>query len=112
MFKVIAAPIIVLVLFLAYTIHSHDISTREMHEHNHDIAVYSNNKCVYCAKATEFLEKRKMYFSDIDITWNKAEHTKLEQQTGVKTVPYIFIDGKYIGGYADLVKLSENGGLN
>ena len=111
MLKVIAVPIVMLILFLAYTIHSNDISPREIHEHNHKIVVYSKAKCPYCTKATALLEHKKVQYYEIDITWDEERTQKLAMETNVRTVPYIFVDGKYIGGYSDLVKFVDHGGL-
>ncbi len=111
MFKVVAAPILVLILFLTYTIHSHDISTREIHEHSHDITIYCKAKCSYCIKATELLDKKKVNYREVDVTWDDEQIQKLTQKTGSDTVPYVFVDGKYIGGYKDLVKFVDSGGL-
>lgn len=112
MLRATAAPVFILMLFLAYTIHSQDVSIREMREYNHEITVYSKAKCSYCSKAIALLQKKKLYFSDIDITWDETRRQKLLKQTGSSTFPQIFIDDKYIGGFSDLSKLSETGELD
>ena len=112
MLKVVAAPIFILVLFLAYTIHSEDISVREMREYNHEITVYSKVGCVYCERAMELLEERKLHYYNVDLTWDEEMREKLTQQTGSHTLPIIFIDNKYIGGCSDLIKLSDSGELD
>jgi glutaredoxin 3 len=111
MLKVVAVPILVLLLLLTYTIHSQDISTREIHEHSHEIMIYSKTKCPYCIKATEFLDKKKVNYREIDVTWDDVQIQKLIDKTGAHTVPYVFVDGNYIGGYSDLVKFVDSGGL-
>lgn len=112
MLKAAATPVFILVLFLAYTIHSQDVSVREMREYNHEITVYSKSKCIYCAKAVDFLQKKKLHFYSVDVTWDDAQRKELVQKTGSNTLPLIFIDNKYIGGCTDLLKLSESGELD
>lgn len=112
MLKVAVAPIGILILFLAYTIHSQDVAVREIREYNHEITIYSKAKCSYCSKAIEFLNKKRLHFSDVDVTWDEERRKELIKKTGSHTLPLIFIDNKYIGGCNDLLELSKNGELD
>ena len=68
--------------------------------------VYTKGNCPYCAMAMEELKLRGIAYDKIDL----ADIGKTAAEvTGrkVKTVPQIYIGGKYIGGYEDLMKHLE-----
>lgn len=65
--------------------------------------VYGKNDCPWCARAKDELELRGIPFDYInlqDIGKTAAEVTGRD----VRTVPQIYIEGKYVGGYEDLMK--------
>lgn len=71
------------------------------------IEIYSKENCSYCTKAKEL-----MRFHGIKYTENSlnAGHTKEEiqervgEEKKINVVPQIFVDGKYLGGYVELVE--------
>lgn len=68
--------------------------------------VYTKGNCPYCAMAMEELKLRGIAYDKIDL----ADIGKTAAEvTGrkVKTVPQIYIGGKYIGGYEELMKHLE-----
>ena len=73
------------------------------------IKIYSKNGCLWCTKAKEFLTKQNIAFEEINISSNVHEYsiekTKLIENTGQKTFPYVFIDDKFIGGFNELLHL-------
>ena len=80
--------------------------------HKPKIVIYTADYCSFCHAAKELLRSRGLEFQDIDVTNDDAEREKLAQRTGGReTVPQIFIDGKSIGGYRELVELDKKGGL-
>jgi ribonucleoside-diphosphate reductase alpha chain len=64
--------------------------------------VYGKNNCPFCAQAKDELELRGIPFDYVDI--EEIGKTAAEV-TGrkVKTVPQIFIEGKYVGGFEELM---------
>src|SRR5688572_8090573 len=105
--RVLYAPIIILAVFLAYTIYSQDLKIVEEKEYQKNVVIYTKAKCKYCSETKELLRKKDILYIDIDVTWDKELHQKLINQTGQKTVPYIFIKDKFIGGYTELAKLEK-----
>ena len=69
--------------------------------------VYSTTYCPYCVRAKKLLEAKGIEFEEIDLTHDEALRKKIMQQTGMRTVPQIFIDDKFVGGYQELAKLYE-----
>lgn len=70
-----------------------------------DIIIYSKDSCPWCVKAKKELSSRGYSYKSIDIlTMDPAELEKIMEETGRNTVPNIFINGKNIGGYQELMK--------
>jgi glutaredoxin 3 len=51
-------------------------------------------------------------FEEIDARFDGKTRRWLEEATGRRTVPQIFIDGEPIGGYSDLRRLDDRGELD
>lgn len=75
------------------------------------IVIYSTRSCPYCVRAKAFFQERNLPFEEIDLTENHSELDRLKQRTGHMTVPQIFIDDIFIGGYTDLIAKIEAGAL-
>ncbi|MBI3316294.1 MAG: glutaredoxin 3 [Candidatus Omnitrophica bacterium] len=73
------------------------------------VVIYTTRYCPYCHVAKDLLKAKQAEFDEIDVTDDDALREKLVRMTGRETVPQIFIDGKPIGGYDDLVKLYASG---
>jgi glutaredoxin 3 len=65
--------------------------------------VWTKTTCPYCVKAKQLLQQYNIMFEERNIqeTWTKQD--LLNVVPNARTVPQIFIDQKYIGGYTDLV---------
>jgi glutaredoxin 3 len=78
------------------------------------IVVYSKTYCPYCTLAKSLLNSfnQDYYLQEIDTISNGSEiQAALRKLTGQSTVPNIFIDGKHIGGYSELLTLNSKGKL-
>lgn len=76
------------------------------------VVVYVTESCPYCRAAKEVLKKKKVRFEEIDVTGDDgARETLVALSGGRVTVPQIFIGGKPIGGYDDLIRLDREGRL-
>lgn len=71
-----------------------------------DIAIYSRTLCVYCHLAKRLLKDRGLAFREIDLTAQPDIERELVARTGRRTLPQIFIDDRFIGGYAELAALA------
>lgn len=58
--------------------------------------------CGYCDAAKALLKSMSYTYEEINISDNYEERVKLVQKTGHRTLPQIFIDGTFIGGYSEL----------
>lgn len=65
------------------------------------VIIYTIPTCSYCIKAKLLLDKKSIPYKEIIV--NDPIKRQLIKKTGQKTVPQIFINDKFIGGYTDLV---------
>lgn len=65
--------------------------------------IYSTPSCTFCVQAKNLLESKGLDYQSIDITQDTEALQKMKEM-GVRTVPQIFLDAEYIGGYSELKK--------
>jgi len=70
---------------------------------NPKVLIYSKFHCPYCVRAKEFFRQKNIAFQEIDLTDDSGKLDALKKKTGHMTVPQIFIDDIFIGGYTDLI---------
>ena len=77
-----------------------------------EIIVYTMDSCSFCERAKQLLTARGFEYTENRVDYeDEATWAKLEAETGMKTMPQIFIDGKCVGGYTELAELDSNGEL-
>lgn len=67
-----------------------------------NIEVYTINNCGYCEAAKSLLASSNLNFTAINITNDDKKRIELIEKTNHRTMPQIFIDGRFIGGYMEL----------
>jgi len=101
LFLLIALALILIVATKLY-LHS-DYKEQQMSDNSSvKFLIYSKDNCSYCKSSKDLLDRKGITYEIIDITNNQDLRSKLVAQTGHNTVPYIFADGKFIGGYMEL----------
>lgn len=75
------------------------------------IIVYSTNYCPYCVRAKTLLEDKGLEYTEINLEGKADELVALKERTGQRTVPQIFIDDEFIGGFTELSQLNSEGKL-
>lgn len=65
--------------------------------------IYGKSNCPWCVKAIEELQLRGVDFDYIDLEEIKKTAAEVTGRKDVRTVPQIYIEGRYIGGYEDLM---------
>ncbi len=63
--------------------------------------IYTQNNCGYCVAAKNLLDKKGEQYEEIHLEDNPDAKNKLKEN-GFKTVPQIWLDEEYIGGYVEL----------
>jgi glutaredoxin len=76
------------------------------------VEIYGRDNCPYCVKAKEACEAAKIPYTFTKVGAGEGTVTKAHVQARIdagghahemKTVPQIFVDDKWIGGYDNLV---------
>jgi glutaredoxin len=74
------------------------------------IEIYSTITCSHCLAAKELLDRGDYVYQEhkvgMDITVDKF-YEMMDEVDAPHTVPQIFVDGEYIGGYNALVEKME-----
>jgi glutaredoxin 3 len=76
------------------------------------VVMYTRVPCPYCGNAKRFLQQKGVAFEEIDLSNKPDELQELQQRTGWRTVPQIFIGDKMIGGFTDMIALEDSGELD
>jgi glutaredoxin 3 len=76
-----------------------------------DIRIYGTNSCAWCGAARMLLKRKGLDFEDV-LVGDLKTRREMEQLSGRRSVPQIFIGTEPIGGYDDLVALERSGELD
>jgi glutaredoxin 3 len=72
------------------------------------IEIYTTNYCPFCVKAKSLLIKKKINFSEIDVSNDETLREKMSAMAnGAKSVPQIFADNNHIGDCDKIYKLNQ-----
>ena len=73
-----------------------------------EATIWSKNNCPYCVMAKEMLDVFDINYQEKVIGEGYSKEQFLQSNPGASTVPQIYIDGQYIGGYEELVQYIKN----
>lgn len=76
------------------------------------IRIYTTFTCWYCRAAKGLLKKKGLEYEEIDVTLDRRTRAWLNQATGQRTVPQIFVGETSVGGFTDLDALERSGELD
>tara|TARA_B110000967_G_scaffold208117_1_gene259292 strand:- start:1680 stop:2084 length:405 start_codon:yes stop_codon:yes gene_type:complete len=79
-----------------------------------NICIFTKTTCGYCTKAVQLLQQYDVEYQLIEldkINYGSTITIELKNMTRRTTVPNIFIYGKHIGGYSELLALHNSGEL-
>jgi glutaredoxin 3 len=78
-----------------------------------DIEIYSTAMCGYCVAAKNLLKAKGLAWRELRIDTDPAARATMAERTGgARTVPQIFINGTYVGGFDQLAAAERSGRLN
>jgi glutaredoxin 3 len=77
-----------------------------------DVVMYKTLVCPFCLMAGALLKKKGVTWREVDITHDVELRREMEERSGRRTVPQIFIDDLSVGGYDDLARLDRAGELD
>jgi glutaredoxin 3 len=76
------------------------------------VRIYTTPICPYCVHAKALLKKKGANFEEIDVLMDRGARDEMEQKSGRRTVPQIFIGEVHVGGSDDLHALDRQGALD
>lgn len=77
------------------------------------ITVYSSDYCGFCVAAHRLLRQKGIEsYETINVDGDQSLRAVMEQRSGRRTVPQIFIGDRHVGGYTDLASLDQSGELD
>lgn len=78
-----------------------------------DIEIYSTAVCGYCMAAKNLLKSKGLAWRELRIDTDPEARAAMAERTGgARTVPQIFINGTYVGGFDQLAAAERSGRLN
>jgi glutaredoxin len=69
--------------------------------------VWSKNQCPFCDQAKNLLKMKGIEFEERNVSKDWTKEQLLEAVPTARTVPQIFLDDNYIGGFTELKKYFE-----
>jgi glutaredoxin 3 len=76
------------------------------------IVMYTTDWCHYCERARKLLARKNVAFEEIDINATPGKRAEMQERSGRRTVPQIFIGDQHVGGSDDLQALEDAGKLD
>jgi glutaredoxin 3 len=76
------------------------------------ITMYGTETCPFCTAARMLLTKKGVSYEEFLVSRDPELRAKMEDLSGRRTVPQIFINDESIGGFDELYSLEQQGKLN
>lgn len=64
--------------------------------------IWSKDYCGFCDRAKRLLEQKGITYEERKVGGGYTKEQLLEAVPTARTVPQIFIDGEYVGGFTEL----------
>ena len=72
------------------------------------VEIYTTNYCPFCVKAKSLLNKKKIKFSEINVSNDETLREQMSAMAnGARSVPQIFVDNIHIGDCDKIHKLEQ-----
>lgn len=77
-----------------------------------NVTIYTTTVCPYCVRAKQLLQRREIEYTEVNLNTEPTEvREELMARTKHRTVPQIFINDQFIGGFDQLYALERQGKL-
>ena len=63
------------------------------------VVIYSTSTCPYCKRAKEYLSRKGIDYTEINVAQDKENAKELIQKSGQMSVPVIIIDDEIVVGF-------------
>jgi glutaredoxin 3 len=76
------------------------------------ITIYTTDTCSFCSRVKGLLQAQGVEYEEINLTRDPDGRVQLAKRTGMMSFPQVLIDGRVIGGFAELHAAAESGQLD
>lgn len=76
------------------------------------VTIYTSSYCTYCRRAKRLLETKQVDYEEVRLDEDAEKRKELVEKLNWRTVPMIFVNEQFIGGYDDLSALERSGELD
>lgn len=76
------------------------------------VIVYTTDRCSLCNSAKTLLERRGIAYEEVNLARDPDSRLELQRITGMSSFPAIVVDGRSIGGFAELLGADREGRLS
>jgi len=76
------------------------------------VVMYTTSWCPYCERVRKLLGAKQVPIEEIDIEAAPESRAEMQNRSGRRTVPQIFIGDHHVGGSDDLLALEKAGKLD
>lgn len=66
--------------------------------------VWSKDQCPFCVQAKSLLESHGIEYEERNVSQDWTREQLFEAVPTARTLPQIFLDGEYVGGFTELRK--------
>jgi glutaredoxin 3 len=75
------------------------------------VTVYTSETCTLCHSVENLLNVREIPYEKVILLEESDEHRALEQRSGMKTLPQVYIGSLLVGGYQETLAADQAGML-
>jgi len=77
-----------------------------------DVKIYTSRVCPYCNSAKALFKRLGVDYQEVGLDADPDLRARLSAENGGwRTVPMIFVNGKFLGGFDDVSALHDKGQL-
>jgi glutaredoxin 3 len=76
------------------------------------VTVYTTEPCSFCARVKGLLRGRGVEFDEVNLSKDPGGRMELVGCTGMMSFPQVVVDGKLLGGFAEVQAAIESGRLD
>lgn len=69
------------------------------------LTIYTKEFCIHCVNMKKLLNKNRLKYQEIELTEKHILYSWLYSSTKQRTVPFVYINDRFVGGLSDFKKL-------
>jgi glutaredoxin 3 len=76
-----------------------------------EVVVYSTDPCSFCARVKGLLSSHGVEYTEVNLSRDPEGRVELAHRTGMMTFPQVLVDGRLLGGFAEVQRAADDGTL-